>query len=270
MRGGRPPAGWKDGAAAVAVAAMAIAGTAAVALLSACGGGATGDLRAEERADPGRLVIFVYDRSTSIPDYQLELARKLTARRIRDLGHGDRIAALEVLQRSLSEPPKRWSETIPRKEMADRELASDSVALARFLSDALAYLARFSEPEDRDQINGTDILSTFHDVAEELRPFRDREAVLYMFSDMLQSDPHMEMEGLRKMPADEWVELRATDGRLPDLTGLCVVAVGPRVDTEEGQRVKEFWREYFDATGAVLLDGNYAYRPVALPARPCP
>ncbi len=42
------------------------------------------------------LVVFVYDRSSSIEDHQLELARQLTNDRIRKLNHGDRIAAHEL------------------------------------------------------------------------------------------------------------------------------------------------------------------------------
>lgn len=255
------------------LALAALGGATAVAGLVptvGCGGSAAGDLRAEERGEPGEVAVFVFDRSTSIPDHQLELARELVGRRIRELDHGDRIAGLQVLQRSLAEPPKRWSQNVPEREWKDREMEQDSVNLARFLRDAQAYLRGFSDPDDREDINGTDLLSTFHDVAEEVRPFSDHRATLYLFSDMLQSEPEIEMEGLRKMPPEGWVEAMAAQGRLPDLSGVCVVAVGPRVDTEAGQKVKAFWKEYFGATGASLRDENYVYRPVRLPSRPCP
>ncbi len=41
------------------------------------------------------------------------------------------------------------------------------------------------------------------------------------------------------------------------------------MDTDASQRVKRFWRDYFDATGAVMLDRNYTLRPVELPEHPC-
>jgi len=232
-------------------------------------GGAPAVADAEANRTP-ELVIFVYDRSASIPDYQLELARELTRDRIARLKHGDRIAAVQVLQLSLDEPPLRWSQSVPRREWAGMDVARDSITLARFLRDADAYLRAFSDPASRDDIMGTDVLSTFHDVAAELRPYRDYRTVVYIYSDMLQSGHEIEMEGLRKMPPDDWVQARSESERLPDLSGLCVVVVGGRVDTKAGQRVKTFWSDYFEATGASLFDHNYSLRPVSLPTDPCP
>ena len=233
----------------------------------ACGGAP--DPETAEPPEPAELVIFVYDRSTSIPDHQLELARQLTDERLDHMSHEDRIAGMQLLQLSLAEPPERWSQPIPKREVEGFEVSRDSVALVRFLRDAKILLRRFSEPEGRDDIGGTDILSTLHDVAEELRPYRDREATLYLFSDMLQSNRVIEMEGLRRMPSDDWVENAKASGQLPDLSGLCAVIVGARVDTPAAQRVKSFWDEYFEATGATLYDRNYMLRPVRLPVEPC-
>lgn len=236
-------------------------------LVTACSGGEAANLPEEEREQ--ELVIFVYDRSTSIPDHTLMLARDLTNRRIEELGHGDRIAAVHVLQLSLAEPPQRWSQSVPEREYTAAAIRHDSVSRARFIKDAQDYLIAYSDTAGRDDIDGTDILSTMHDVAEELRPYVDRRTTAYFFSDMLQSTPEIEMEYVRRMPGRDWVERQAARGTLPDLSGLCVVVVGARVDTDAGQRVKTFWEEYFEATGAVLLDANYMLRPVQLPTHPC-
>lgn len=237
---------------------------------AACGGGspkARAAAKPEDRTP--ELVIFVYDRSTSIRDSQLELARQLTDRRLESLHFGDRIAALQLLQRSLAEPPKRWSQRVPKREYPGKNVASDSVARVRFVHDAQAYLSSYSDTANRQHIDGTDILSTLHDVSEELRAYPNTKAILYLFSDMLQSNGDIDMEGLRRMPPKGWIDRAASDGRLPDLRGLCVVVVGARVDTESGQRVKDFWDDYFRKTGAELLDSNYGLRPVRLPEEPC-
>lgn len=246
-----------------------LAGGAALALLAGCSGEAATAGADESPEEASELVVFVYDRSTSIPDHQLELARQLTEARLDELDHGDRIAGMQLLQLSLAEPPERWSQPIPPREVEDFEVSRDSVARVRFLRDAKILLRRLSEPEGRSDINGTDILSTMHDVAEELRPYRDHEATLYLFSDMLQSNRTIEMEGLRRMPPADWVQTAKANGRLPDLSGLCVVIVGARVDTPAAQRIKAFWHEYFEATGARLEDRNYMLRPVRLPVAPC-
>lgn len=241
-----------------------------VAAMSGCRGAVAEDAERKAAADgPSELVLFVYDRSTSIPDHTLSLARDLTNGRIDQLHHADRIAALQVLQLSLAEPPQRWSQMVPNREFDNQAIASDSVQRVRFLRDAQDYLASYSDTTGRSEINGTDLLSTLHDVGEELRAFTDHEATLYVFSDMLQSTPAIEMEGLRRMPSEHWVKEKYAKGMLPELEGLCVVVVGARVDTDAGQRVKRFWTEYFEVTGATLLDRNYTLRPVRLSERPC-
>ena len=215
------------------------------------------------------MVIFVYDRSTSIPDHTLTLANQLTNRRIDELDHGDLIAGMQLLQLSLAEPPRRWSQQVPDRQLAGHELMQDSTSRVRFLRDAKTLLAQMSDSVGRQNITGTDILSTLHDVAEDLRAYPEHDAILYLFSDMLQSNRAIEMEGLRRMPPAGWVAEAEAEGRLPDLGGLCVMVVGARVDTETAQRIKAFWDEYFQTTGATLLNRNYALRPVRLPTDPC-
>ena len=72
------------------------------------------------------------------------------------------------------------------------------------------------------------------------------------------------------MPRTGWVQDALANGMMPDLRGVCVVVVGARIDTEASQRVKDFWADYFGATGATLRDENYMHRPVSLPSEPCP
>lgn len=243
-----------------------------LAFLAGCGtpeGSAAGGGEASAIKHTPQLIVFAYDRSTSISGHQLEIARQLTNDRLRKLDHGDRIAAHQLLQLSLEEPPQRWTQDVPAREFLDHELARDSTSRARFLQDAQDYLISFTDSTGRENINGTDILSTLHDIAADLRAAPGRDAVLYLFSDMLQSNRTIDMEGLRAMPPANWVRNAKTAGTLPDLTGLCVVAVGARVDTNAAQRVKRFWAEYFEATGAKLEDANYMLRPVTLPEHPC-
>ncbi len=241
--------------------------------MAGCGtpeGTAAGGRNATEISrTPPQLVVFAYDRSTSISGHQLEIARQLTNERLRKLDHGDRIAAHQLLQLSLEEPPLRWSQDVPAREFQELALARDSISRTRFLQDAQDFLIAFTDSLDRGRINGTDILSTLHDVAADLRAAQGRRSVLYIFSDMLQSTRTIEMEGLRAMPPANWVQRQKAAGTFPDHTGLCVVVVGARVDTNSSQRVKRFWKEYFEATGAQLEDANYMLRPVTLPEHPC-
>lgn len=230
-------------------------------------GGAADAANGDEAA--GDLLILAYDRSPSVPDHQLEHAGELTAQRLRHLDHGDRIVALEVLERSLEEPPDRWSDRVPERTVAHREVARDSVSRGRFVRDVRQYLSRFTDPEEREELAGTDILATLHLVEEELEGFAHDRALLVLFSDMLHAGSDLNMEGRGEAPSDDWVERRAAQGRLPDLEGLCVVVAGARDDTPAARRVRDFWMEYFEAVGARLGPQSYDFRPVRLPEDPC-
>jgi len=257
--------GWMSGRAAVTVLAAVLLAT------TGCGGGDAAPAAGGVDADRApRQLVLVFDRSTSITTEELELYDRLAAQKLQELGHGDRVAGIELLQLSLDESPQRWAQRVPEREFQNRVMERDSVSLARFVQDARDYMRRFTDPADRDNFLGTDILSTLHDVAEEVRAFPDHSATVVLFSDMLQATQEMNMEGLIRMPPANWVSQRAAQGRLPDLSGACIVVVGARTDTAAGQQVKDFWEEYFEATGAILHDRNYSYRPVQIPRDPCP
>jgi hypothetical protein len=72
------------------------------------------------------------------------------------------------------------------------------------------------------------------------------------------------------MPPADWIDSQVAQRTLPDLSGLCVVVVGAVDDSPRSQVVRHFWEEYFAATGAVLTEPNYGYRPVQIPIHPCP
>lgn len=255
--------GWKRCPSSAALTALA---GLLVAAVGGCGGSpAEGD----SGTPPSKLAIFVYDRSGSMSDYQLELAQELTSRRVRQLDHGDRIVAMELLEASLAEPPQRWSQRVPDREYPDMRVESDSLARDRFLRDAVTYMRNFTETDSREPARGTDILSTLHDVAADLRAHSDHDAILYLFSDMLQANATLNFERPGDEPPVGWVDKAVEEDRLPDLQGLCVVAVGARTDTQQGQAVKDFWMRYFEGTGATLRSRNYMLRPVELPENPC-
>jgi hypothetical protein len=222
-------------------------------------------------ADPvvHEQLVFVYDRSQSIQAHELEHAQELTRERLRSLEHGDRVVALELLELALTEEPVRWATQVPDREFTEQVVPRDSIAKARFIQDVQDYITRFSEPAGRENIGGTDILSTLHLVEAEMQAQPNHRTTLVLFSDMLQANRVMNLEGLTRMPDENWIQDQAARGTLPNLNGLCVVMVGPREDEPMFQVVKDFWQKYFEVTGATFLDQNYNYRPVSIPKHPC-
>lgn len=236
-------------------------------VLSACGGDPPAPPLDQ---GPQQQLIVLYDRSSSIQDHELQHYRELTNGIVGELGHGDRLVAMELLQLSLAEAPRRWAQDVPEREFADRAMSRDSVTLARFLTDVRDYLTGFTEVSEREEMLGTDILSTLQNAGDEVRSYPGYRTVLVILSDMLHATGDLNMEGLQRMPSADWVRRASSEGRLPDLSGVCVLVAGARVDTQEAQRVKAFWMEYFQATGATLLDRNYGYRPPRLVPESCP
>jgi hypothetical protein len=247
-----------------------LAGALGISSLSGCRDIGGGQAQASGGVVAPELLVFVYDRSSSIQDHELAHARALTRERLRHLDHGDRFVALEILELSLAEEPRRWSQQVPQREFTNQEVARDSIARARFIQDAVEYIQTFSSAEGRDAILGTDILSTLHLVAAELAAYPGHRPTVVLFSDMLQANALMNMEGMIRMPSANWAQAQASLGTLPDLSGLCVFVVGALNDDRPGQIVQAFWEDYFKATGATLHPHNYSYRPVQIPHRPCP
>jgi len=252
--------GWSARLAPVVALVLAAA-------LSACGGDPPAP--PPDQGPPEQLILL-YDRSSSIQDHELQHYRELTNSVVGELRHQDRLVAMELLQLSLAEAPRRWAQDVPAREFQDRAMSRDSIALARFVTDVRDYLASFTDTADREELLGTDILSTLQNVGDEVRSYPGYRTVLVILSDMLHATRELNMEGLQRMPGPEWVERAASEGRLPELSGVCVLVAGARVDTPEAQRVKAFWMDYFQATGATLLDRNYGYRPPRLVPESCP
>jgi hypothetical protein len=76
-------------------------------------------------------------------------------------------------------------------------------------------------------------------------------------SDMLQSTPDVDMEKAGGVPPRAWITEREAQRRLPDLHDACIVIAGAEVSTPRGARVRQFWEDYFRATGAHLPQENY-------------
>lgn len=70
---------------------------------------------------------------------------------------------------------------------------------------------------------------------------------------MLQSADGIEMQGHARMPPSDWIEEQRRMGNLPSFNGACVYVVGG----DQTPEVRNFWKTYFMATGASLIDKNY-------------
>ena len=123
--------------------------------------------------------------------------------------------AIQLLQQALDEEPERWATQVPEREFPNQVVQRDAISKERFLQDVRDYIVPFGDPEGRENIGGTDILSTLHLVSAEIQAHPEHRTTFVLFSDMLQANRVMNLEGLTRMPADNWVRTEGSQGDSP-------------------------------------------------------
>jgi hypothetical protein len=225
-------------------------------LLTSCSERAAGGDVPDSLPAP-RQVIVALDLSGSRDEAHRSQARATLERAIDGLGYGDRIVLIQVHQRSAAEGDAvRWSET------AETPAHGQPTTLDRERLDAFKQAARsvarsVFESKSAGTLPTTDLFATLYVAAEYVRDAGPRSTNLVLLSDMLQSAHGVEMSSDGGVPSAEWVRSRREAGLLPNLEGACVAVFGADATSEHGARVREFWKLYFQESGATLPDGNY-------------
>jgi hypothetical protein len=203
----------------------------------------------------GKYWIVAADISSSRNATQLRESEDLVNTLSRVAVNGDRITLLRVREHGLADSSFQWTHEIPPLTHPGGPSTADSLDLEDTDRALRAVTPVLFDPDLNGKLRGTDLFGTLFRVADVVRSDRSRMPVLILLSDMLQSTKEVNME--RAVPDTSWVVNHAQQHLLPELTGVCVVALGPDVRTIAGQRVLQFWRAYFRATGADFRDANY-------------
>ena len=246
--------------------ARQVASIVGLALLSAsCGGDAPARAEepAAERVDAAssRLVVAVVDFSGSLTSHASADARGYLQKVVEGLDFGDRFVLLEMYRTGARDSVGRFVQDMPDAMRPDAITSYDRKQLDAAKRGVLNALPVFFDPSFVGTVRTTDILTTLHIAAEYLRDAGQREKELLLLSDMLQSTPAYEFERALRMPPEGWADTQASAGLLPSLEDACVVVIGADPTTPTGQRVRAFWKDYFDAVGADLAQSNYRIRP---------
>lgn len=229
-------------------------------LAAACGSGdrtQAGETAEAVVVRQPRQVIVLVDLSASQAPAMLGEARAFLDRLISELWFGDRLVLLEVHQAGVREAARRWVDTLPSLPDPSFVTSRDRHRLKGDLDAARSVSAIFFDPERARRARHTDLFSTLHVAAEFTRAAGGHQTVLVVLSDMLQSAGNIEMEGLRRMPPEGWIDAQRAAGLLPRLDGACVMVVGADATTPEGAAVRDFWLRYFEAAGARLRPESY-------------
>lgn len=223
-------------------------------ILSATALSGCGTTSGQSPAPMARHWIVAADLSASRNSSQLRESEAFVDSLPKVAANGDRITLLRVRERGLADSSFQWSHDIPASAHGGAPTASDSTYLDDAKRELVAETSVLFDPEVEGRLLGTDLFATLFRVADLVRSDRTRKSTLVMLSDMLQSTHDLNME--RVVPDTTWVTDRAAKHLLPDLTGVCVVALGVDVSTARGERLRQFWRAYFRAAGADYRDAN--------------
>jgi hypothetical protein len=226
-----------------------------VVLFSACGGDGP-DAGAATLPDPGRQFIVGVDISGSRSDTQLKESQQLLNKLVMRMRNGDKLVLVETYQ-SGTDAAQQWADTIPRPRNAAKPSARDRNKLASFQRRASPIASSFFDPARAKQIKNTDLLGTLARAADYARAANGRRTTVLLLSDMLQTTPEVNMVHPGGIPGADWIATRKADGRLPDLSNVCVVIAGADVTSDQGARVRAFWQKYFAATNATLPAAGY-------------
>jgi hypothetical protein len=213
----------------------------------------------EAEADPpaaGTQYIVGIDISGSRTPTQLREAEELLAGLVGRMTNGDRLVLVETYQTG-TDAARQWDDSIPAPRRSDRLTAGERKKAERFRSSAAMVARTFFDTTRSRQIKTTDLLATLRRAADYAKAGHGRPTTVLLLSDMLNATPELNMERAGGIPDSAWVAQREAEGRLPDLRGVCVYAVGGDVGSARGVRARAFWRAYFTAAGARYADEHY-------------
>ena len=213
----------------------------------------------DAEADPppaGAQYIVGIDISGSRTPTQLDEASDLLAGLIGRLSNGDRLVLVETYQTG-ADAARQFDDSIPAPRRAGRLTAGERKKAERFRSSAALVARTYFDTTRSKQIRTTDLLTTLGRAADYAKAGQGRPTTVLLLSDMLNATPELNMERAGGIPDRAWIARRQAEGRLPDLRGVCVFAVGADVRSKRGAEARAFWRAYFAAAGARFADGNY-------------
>jgi hypothetical protein len=220
-------------------------------MTSGCGGTAG----AKQPIMPGHQYIVGIDLSASRSRQAIDESRRLLDDLVETrLGNGDQLVLIEMYGGATSSE-HQWMDTVASMRSAGKFTPLDRRKLDEFKQEAHQVVDAIYKAAATTRTESTDILGTLTRASDYARAGAGRRSTIVLLSDMENSTSEVEMA--RGVPAHGWIAERKAANRLPDLTGVCVVISGAAGTTAHGAKIRTFWSEYFNATGAQLPDGNY-------------
>lgn len=181
------------------------------------------------------------------------------------LHNGDELVLLEMYGSS-DTGDHQWIDSVPHARTPGVVTTTDQRKLDDFKAVAHQVVGAMFDPNRVRRIDNTDVFGTISRAADYAKAAHDRRPTLILLSDMENSTDEMRME--RSVPAAQWIEVRRSANRLPEMRGVCVVVAGAGSKTQREAAIRDFWVRYFAASGTTLTPDNYrAFVPDASEVR---
>jgi hypothetical protein len=182
------------------------------------------------------------------------------------LHNGDELVLLEMYGSS-DTGDHQWIDSVPRARTPGVISTADKRRLDDFKAVAHQVVGAMFDPNRARRIDNTDVFATISRAADYAKGAHDRRSTLILLSDMENSTDEMRMER-SGVPSSQWIEVRRTANRLPDMRGVCVLVAGAASTTQREATIRDFWVRYLAAAGTTLAATNYrAFVPDAMELR---
>jgi hypothetical protein len=183
------------------------------------------------------------------------------------LHNGDELVLLEMYGSS-DTGDHQWIDSVPRARTPGAISTADKRRLDDFKAVAHQVVGAMFDPNRARRIDNTDVFATISRAADYAKGAHDRRSTLILLSDMENSTDELRMEKSGGIPSPEWIEVRRTANRLPDMRGVCVLVAGAASTTQREATIRDFWVRYLAAAGTTLEATNYrAFVPDAMELR---
>jgi len=244
--------------------ALAFASSGLVSLAIGCGESAGARPAAPQTAQ----FIVGIDLSASRSVEALRDSRRLLDDLVESrLHNGDELVLLEMYGSS-DTGDHQWIDSVPRARTPGAVSTADKRRLDDFKAVAHQVVGAMFDPNRARRIDNTDVFATISRAADYAKGSHDRRSTLILLSDMENSTDEMRMEKSGGIPSPEWIEVRRTANRLPDMRGVCVLVAGAASTTQREATIRDFWVRYLAAAGTTLAATNYrAFVPDAMELR---
>jgi hypothetical protein len=169
------------------------------------------------------------------------------------MSYGDQVVLIEMYGAA---DPQQFRDSI-RSLRGAAPTPREKRELNDFRVRSQAILPMFFDSSRKSQVTTTDVFGTLFRAADYSKTPGHDATVLVLLSDMIQATGELNMERESAIPGSPWIEQRASEGRLPELKGICVMVSGAETKSSRGARIRKFWTSYFERTGARFDPRHY-------------